>query len=73
MQGILPIQPLFANIRLEYICEFSVLQTNSLRAGAGNFFALAGNFFGAQGTRREFGAKSIRASRRIEMGQKAYL
>jgi hypothetical protein len=38
-----PIQPFFANIRLENICEWSGLQTNSLRIGAGNFFARTGN------------------------------
>jgi hypothetical protein len=29
MQGISPIQPLFANIRLEHICEFTYLRDNS--------------------------------------------
>jgi hypothetical protein len=43
MQGISPIQPFFANIRLESICEFSYLRDNSLSRRAGNFFASAGN------------------------------
>jgi hypothetical protein len=45
MQGISTIQPFFSNIRLENICEYNDLQTNSLRAGAGNFFGRAGNQF----------------------------
>jgi hypothetical protein len=34
MQGIWPIQPLFAKIRLENICESSSFETNSLRGYA---------------------------------------
>ena len=36
MQGISPIQPSFAKVRLENIREFSSLQLNSLRGRAGN-------------------------------------
>ncbi|MFZ0205202.1 MAG: hypothetical protein WAL59_03580, partial [Roseiarcus sp.] len=43
MQGISPIQPFFAKISLENTCECNGLQTNSLRIGAGNHFARAGN------------------------------
>jgi hypothetical protein len=37
MQGISPIQPFLAKIRLENTCECNGLQTNSLRIGAGNY------------------------------------
>jgi hypothetical protein len=57
MQGISPIKPLFAKIRLENICKFSPDTRNSLRKVAGNYFARAGK----QYRNREFGAKSIRA------------
>jgi len=53
-QGISPIQPFFAKIRLENICECNGLQTNSLRIGAGNYFARAGNSFRPAGNLREF-------------------
>jgi hypothetical protein len=43
MQGILPIQLLFAKIRLENISGSSVFEMNSLRDLAGNYFARAGN------------------------------
>jgi hypothetical protein len=36
MQGISPIQPLFAKIRLENFCESSSFETNS-KQGAGNY------------------------------------
>jgi hypothetical protein len=49
MQGISPIQPLIAKIRLENICEFMDLQMNSLRDGAANYFAHSGNFLAGAG------------------------
>jgi hypothetical protein len=43
MQGISPVRPFSAEIRLENICEFSDLRMNSLCDRAGNSFARAGN------------------------------
>src|SRR5271168_4631237 len=53
MQGISPIQPIFSKIRLENLCEFSSLRDNSLRIGAGNLFARAGNYFDLFGCSRD--------------------
>jgi hypothetical protein len=60
MQGISPIQRLFANIRLENTCKYNSVRENSLCGRAENFFARAGNY---SRFRPEQGiwAKSIRA------------
>jgi hypothetical protein len=39
MQGISPIQPLLAKIRLENTCKYNSVRENSLCGRAGNFFA----------------------------------
>jgi hypothetical protein len=44
MQGISPIQPLFAKIGLENTCKYNSVRDNSLCDRAGNFFARAGNY-----------------------------
>jgi hypothetical protein len=55
MQGISPIQPLFAKFCLENICEFSRLRDEFLlRDVAGNYFVAAGNQFRLLDRSREF-------------------
>jgi hypothetical protein len=61
MQGISSNWPIFAKICPENICEFSSFRGKSLRDGAGNQFARAGNRFRLFDRSREFGVKSIRA------------
>jgi hypothetical protein len=67
MQGISPIQPFFAKIRLENICEFRNCGPNSLRGRAGNKFERAGNQIRLFDWSREFGAKSIHAPQSIRL------
>jgi hypothetical protein len=54
MQGISPIQPLFAKFRLENICEFSLCEVISLRDVAGNYFVAGVNQFRLLDRSREF-------------------
>jgi hypothetical protein len=61
MQGISPIEPLFAKICLENICKFSRIREIPYAKSQGIYFARAGKQFGLLDRNREFGAKSIRA------------
>jgi hypothetical protein len=61
-QGISTIRPIFARIRLENSCKFNVLRENSLRIEQGIYLREQGIILWS----REFGAKPIRASRRIK-------
>src|SRR5271163_3871199 len=72
-QGIFSIQPFFAKIRFENICEFSCLRVNSLRRQSREFFCQGREFFAWAGNRREFGARPIRSPRRIRSRQKCFL
>src|SRR5271163_1342024 len=72
-QGIFSIQPFFAKIRFENICEFSCLRVNSLRRQSREFFCQGREFFAWAGNGREFGARPIRSPRRIRSRQKYFL
>ena len=45
MQGISRNLAVFAEIRLENVCKFSMFEMNSLRGCAGKYFARAGKYF----------------------------
>src|SRR5271163_5350327 len=71
-QGIFYIQPFFAKICLENICEFSCLLMNSLRIQGREFFCQRRELIRRAGNRREFGAKPIRSPPTLPIAPKFF-
>src|SRR5277367_815991 len=73
MQGIFSIQPFFAKICLENICEFSCLRMNSLLEQRREFFCQRRELIRRAGNRREFDATPIRSTPTHPIAPKCFL